>query len=74
MMNVALSSDGINWKPALLLDNEAKAEFSYPAVIQKSDGQVHITYTWKRQRLTHVVVEPADLVLREFKDGQWPLE
>jgi predicted neuraminidase len=74
MMNVAISSDGINWKPALLLDNEAKAEFSYPAVIQKSDGQVHVTYTWKRQRLTHVVVRPADLVLGEFKDGQWPLE
>jgi predicted neuraminidase len=74
MMNVAISADGFNWKPVLLLDNEAKAEFSYPAVIQKSDGHVHITYTWKRQRLTHVVVKPADLVLGEFKDGQWPLE
>lgn len=73
MMNVAVSSDGTNWKPVLLLDNEAKAEFSYPAVIQTRDGLVHIIYTWKRQRLTYTVVKPEELVVGEFKDGQWPL-
>lgn len=73
MMNVAVSSDGTNWKPVLLLDNEAKAEFSYPAVIQTRDGLVHIIYTWKRQRLTYIVVKPEELVVGEFKDGQWPL-
>ena len=61
MMNVAISTDGIHWQPALTLDREAKAEFSYPAVIQAADGLVHITYTWKRQKVSHVVVSPAQL-------------
>lgn len=72
MMNVALSSDGFHWQAALTLDNEPKAEFSYPAVIQSPDGLVHITYTWKRKKITHVVVKPDELVLRDFTDGQWP--
>jgi predicted neuraminidase len=32
---------------------------SYPAVVQASDGKVHITYTWKREKIRHVVVDPA---------------
>jgi predicted neuraminidase len=30
-------------------------------VIQAGDGMVHITYTWKRQRVRHVVLDPAAL-------------
>jgi len=33
---------------------------------------VHITYTWKRQRIKHVVIDPRKLVLREMIDGKWP--
>jgi predicted neuraminidase len=44
MLNVALSDDGIEWRAALVLEND-KHEFSYPAVIQTADRQVHITYT-----------------------------
>jgi predicted neuraminidase len=33
-------------------------EYSYPALIQGRDGRVHVTYTWRRQRIQHVVVEP----------------
>jgi len=33
---------------------------------------VHITYTWKRQRIKHVTLDPAKLVLRTMKDGAWP--
>ena len=57
---VALSRDGRAWKKVLTLEGQP-GEYSYPAVIQTSDGRVHITYTWKRERVKHVVVDPAKL-------------
>lgn len=59
-LNVAVSVDGKTWKAALVLEQDP-GEYSYPAVIQSADGFVHITYTWKRQRIKHVVVDPAKL-------------
>ena len=60
MLNVALSTDGKKWTPVLTLERE-KGEFSYPAVIQTRDGRVHITYTWKRETIQHVVIDPKTL-------------
>ncbi len=71
-LNVAVSEDGKNWQAALELEREAKSEFSYPAVIQTDDGLVHITYTWKRQRIKHVVVDPKGLKLIRMSEGKWP--
>jgi predicted neuraminidase len=71
MLNVAVSSDGKTWKAAMVLENQP-GEFSYPAVIQTSDGLVHTTYTWKRRRVKHVVIDPAKLVLRNMPNGHWP--
>ena len=70
-LNVAVSNDGKNWQAALVLEREP-GEFSYPAVIQTADGKVHVTYTWKRKKVRHVVIDPAKLQLREIKDGAWP--
>jgi predicted neuraminidase len=64
-LNVAISKDGKTWQAALVLENQP-GEYSYPAVIQTSDGLVHITYTWKRQRVKHVVVDPEKLVLQDI--------
>ncbi len=61
VLRVAVSSDGRAWRPAVTLEDEAGQEFSYPAVIQSHDGRVHITYTWKRQRIRHVVIDPQKL-------------
>jgi len=57
---VALSDDGITWKDVLVLE-DSPAEFSYPAVIQAADGKVHISYTWKRLKIRHAVIDPAKL-------------
>jgi predicted neuraminidase len=70
-LNVAVSEDGKTWQAALVLESEP-GEYSYPAVIQTKGGQVHITYTWKRQKIKHVIVDPAKLVLRPIVDGKWP--
>lgn len=62
-LNVAVSADGTDWRMVLVLEDDPNAPngFAYPAVIQTSDGLVHITYTWKRQRIKHVVINPANL-------------
>jgi Predicted neuraminidase (sialidase) len=56
-LDVAISRDGKAWEHVLTLESEP-GEYSYPAVIQTSDGLVHVTYTWKRQRIRHVVLHP----------------
>ncbi len=60
MLNVAISDDGKQWKTVLTLERD-KGEYSYPAVIQTDDGRVHITYTFQRQSVKHVVLDSADL-------------
>lgn len=57
---VAISGDGEHWRDVLTLER-GWGEYSYPAVIQTVDGLVHIAYTWKRERIRHVVIDPARL-------------
>jgi predicted neuraminidase len=33
---------------------------------------LHFTYTWKREKIRHVVLDPAKLVPREYENGAWP--
>jgi predicted neuraminidase len=72
VLNVAISKDGRAWEAALVLEDHRDGEYSYPAVIQADDGKVHITCTWKRQRIRHVVVDLAKLELRPITRGEWP--
>lgn len=55
-LSVAVSTDGVTWQRVLDLETEP-GEYSYPAIIQTHDGRVHITYTWRRQKIKHVVIE-----------------
>lgn len=76
-LNVAVSTDGKNWKAALKLEDEntiggKRAYGAYPAAIQASDGLVHITYTWRREKINYVVIDPSRLELRDMPDGKWP--
>ncbi|PTY00387.1 sialidase [Opitutus sp. ER46] len=61
-LDVAMSDDGITWRHVLTLEDEPReAGYAYPAVIQGRDGRVHITYTWDRKMIRHVVVDPSKL-------------
>ena len=71
-LNLAVSADGWRWGAALVLESEPDVEFSYPAIIQTRDGFVHLTYTWKRQSIKHVVIDPSRLRPRPIVDGRWP--
>ncbi len=71
-LNVAVSKDGKEWKAALVLEDSPVSQYSYPSVIQSADGMIHIVYTWRRQRVKYVKVDPAKLELvpiDEFKSG-----
>ena len=70
-LNVAVSPDGQRWFTGARLETEP-GEYSYPAVIQGPDGLVHITYTWRRRKIRHVVVDPTRFPMQEIVDGQWP--
>ncbi len=70
-LNVAMTTDGKSWSAAHVLESEP-GEYSYPAVIQTRDGLVHTTYTWKRQRVKHVVLDPRKFELKPMVNGEWP--
>ncbi|NBV53483.1 MAG: hypothetical protein EBR83_08210, partial [Verrucomicrobia bacterium] len=71
-LNLAISKDGIVWEAALVLEDEPKAEFSYPAIFQSADGLVHVTYTWKRKLAKHVVIDPSKIIARPMEGAAWP--
>jgi predicted neuraminidase len=52
-LNLAVSRDGERWTQFHALETEP-GEYSYPSMIQSSDGDLHITYTWRRQKVKHV--------------------
>ncbi len=72
-LNLTVSKDGKTWQAALVLEDEPGAPngFAYPAMIQTRDGLVHITYTWRREKIKHVVVNPSKLVLTPMTDRAW---
>jgi predicted neuraminidase len=57
-LQLAVSKDGKAWTPSVMLE-DSPGEYSYPAIIQARNGEIHATYTWKRQRVRHVVLDPA---------------
>ena len=74
MLNVAISQDGELWEAVQVLEHldQAGKQFSYPAVIQTRDGRIHMTYTWHRERIKHMVLDPGSLRGVPMPDGHWP--
>lgn len=46
----------------MTLENvESEHGYAYPAIIQTQDGLVHATYTYNRESVKHVVIDPKKL-------------
>ena len=71
-LNVAISKDGKNWDAVLILEDSPISQYSYPSVIQSKDGMVHIVYTWRRERIKYVKIDPGKLKGKPIINEQWP--
>jgi len=58
-LRVASSTDGHTWTDIAVLEDGDKEEFSYPAIIEGSNGLIHITYTYDRKNIKHVVLQQS---------------
>ena len=59
-LSLAVSADGRAWRDSAILE-DAAGEYSYPAIIQGEDGDLHVTYTWNRRRIRYVSMAPDEL-------------
>ncbi|MBU0608988.1 MAG: exo-alpha-sialidase [Armatimonadetes bacterium] len=41
------------------VEHEPGCEFSYPALLQARDGRCHLLYTYRRESIKHVVIDPG---------------
>lgn len=57
-LSLMLSDDGEHWKHWITLEDSPVSQYSYPSVIQTSDGHIHCIYTWRRQRIKHIELLP----------------
>ncbi len=54
-LHIARSTDGGNtWSTPIALESNP-GEYSYPSVVQTSDGLIHVIYTYRRYSIKHVV-------------------
>lgn len=55
-LTLVISPDrGKTWKPLRVLENKENSEYSYPSIVQDSRGIYHVTYTYERKRIKHVM-------------------
>ncbi len=52
-LNLAVSTDGEHFRMFATLEDQP-GQYSYPAMIQGSDGDLHITYTYQRKTIKYV--------------------
>ena len=71
-LNVSVSRDGKTWYAALILEDSPISQYSYPSVIQSKDGMVHFVYTWRREKIKYVKVDPSKLEMIKINNGEWP--
>ena len=70
-INIALSDDGVHWDASVILEDSPINQYSYPSVIQSKDGLIHVVYTWRRQRIKYVKLDPKKMQRKTFSEAKW---
>ena len=55
-LSIMTCMDGEHWNHRITLEDSPVSQYSYPSIIQTSDGHIHCIYTWRRQRIKHVEI------------------
>lgn len=58
------TDDGQTWGEMRVIEQDW-GEFSYPCIVQSSDGMVHLTYTYRRFSIKHVTFDEGWLITKE---------
>ena len=83
-LRLSLSTDnGASWSASVDIEDEQGEEFSYPYLLETSDGMIHLGYTHRRESMRHLVFNeqfivdganmpsnPDPAVKAEFADGE----
>ena len=64
---VRSTDEGRSWEEPRQLESNP-GEYSYPCVIQTADGQIHVSYTFRRYAIKHVELNEDWLVHVERPD------
>lgn len=56
-LSVAISDDAEHWTKVCDLETDDLGEYSYPCVIQASDGRLWVLYTWRRQLPGYAIID-----------------
>jgi predicted neuraminidase len=62
LLQLFLSDDnGKTWRASRVVESDpnGEAEYSYPALLQTSDGRIHLAYTFQSQAIAHAVFSEA---------------
>ncbi|MCH7408126.1 exo-alpha-sialidase [Belliella sp. DSM 111904] len=71
-LNISHSADGVDWKASLILEDSNISQYSYPAIIQSEDGFVHAVYTWRREKIKYVKIDPTKINKEKIDGLDWP--
>ncbi len=67
-LRLAISRDrAATWTRVATIEEKPEKTFSYPYMVRTRDGLVHLVFTWRRERIKHVVFNEAWLDEEERK-------
>ena len=56
-ITIAISNDGDSWTNLIDLEEDDGMEYSYPCIIETSDGRIVVLYTWHRKKIAYAILK-----------------